>query len=47
MFQKFQEENKIKESNNKILIAKNKRQLDETNNQLLLLKAEQPNYKRR
>ena len=40
MFQKFQEENKSKESNNKILIDKYKRQLDEANNQILLLNAE-------
>ena len=40
MFQKFQEENKSKESNNKILINKYKRQLDEANNQILLLNAE-------
>ena len=40
MFQKFQEENKSKDSNNKILIEKYKRQLDEANNQILLLNAE-------
>ena len=40
MFQIFQEENKSKESNNKILITKYKRQLEEANNQILLLNAE-------
>ena len=40
MFQKFQEENKSKEANNKILIDKYKRQLDEANNQILFLNSE-------
>ena len=40
MFQKFQLENKSKESNNKILIDKYKRELDEANNQILLLNSQ-------
>ena len=39
-FQKFYEENKSKENNNKILIEKYKRQLDEANNQILMLNNE-------
>jgi centromere protein J len=39
-FQKFYEENKIKENNNKILIEKYKRQLDEANYQILKLNGE-------
>ena len=39
-FQKFYEENKSKENNNKIIIEKYKRQLDEANNQILILNNE-------